>query len=181
MREDHRLWTPEFDAACPETLQLVECVPQVLDGTGKRCVYVGASWARQLCLPTLLASGWECVVVESFAGNAQWLANQGLRVVHGLIQDCLELLGMADAVFFLHGPEHCSKEDAMLVAEAMAKRPLAVLMAPLGGTELDGPQYSNPREAHRWFVQEDDFPGWGRNVLERPGNLPNLLLWRVNG
>ena len=36
--------------------------------------------------------------MESYLHNAEWLSKQGLQVVHGLIQDCLELLPMADAV-----------------------------------------------------------------------------------
>jgi hypothetical protein len=175
MFEHRMLWTLEQDMECAETRQMIEHVPEVLKGYGQKAVYIGASWGRQMCLPTLLKHGWKIAVVESYSHNAEWLSKQGLNVVHGNIMDCLDLLQKVDAVFGIHLLEHLDLADADILRSKMIERPLAVAMCPLGGTELDPPQYGNNREAHRHFVEMDHFVGWEINVLDRPGSLPNLL------
>jgi hypothetical protein len=171
---------PPADAPDPERHAILEELPGIVDGRGRKALYVGANAQRAFLLGDLLRWGWGTTILEIRPPNAVHVRDAlGLPVVVGDVATS-PLQGPYGLALWRHGPEHVHPEylpQALASLEAAAD--LVVLGCP-AGIAPQGPCLGNPFERHLSEITPDRLLrlGYRVRVDPRPNHPPNILAWR---
>jgi len=164
----------------PEKGVVLAVCPGILDGYGKRVLYVGASVQRAYMLPDLICWGWGVTVIEPWPENAEFTRKAyGVPVIDGDVATSA-LGGPYDLGLWWHGPEHVHKE---YLPQALANLEASCAFVVLGCPEGSAPQgacLDNVFERHLWEVSTDDLRKFGYETVAapRPGHPPNITAWK---
>jgi hypothetical protein len=164
----------------PEKGALIKELPELLNGTGKTALYVGASVWRAYMLDDLISWGWKTTVLEVWPTNADHIRRiYNIPVIQGDVVTS-PLDQTFDLVLWWHGPEHVTQDN---LPRALANLESHSALVALGCPENNAPQgpaYGNPFENHLWSISQNDLRNLGYNVRSdlRPGNPSNITAWK---
>lgn len=115
-------------------------------------LYVGASWRRQQFVGSLAKAAKYVDVLEAWPDNVKALhTNVNFRnVIQGDVRDIDKLIRQSyDLVFWWHGPEHVTEEEASSVIDSLREIAKVVILGCPWGILRQDAAYDNPYEQHQ--------------------------------
>lgn len=163
---------------------VLEAMPEIADGRGKRLLYIGASKYRAFMLPDFIGWGYEVDVLEIWPTNALHIRDAyGVNTVQGdVVWLDLYFKGPYDIVFWWHGPEHVGEREFLKVLGILRRMSKAVVLGCPAGESPQDAVYDNPFERHLRAIQQSDLEalGFSTRLLRRPDLSDHLTAWLRN-
>ena len=160
---------------------LLSLAPQIADGQGKTCLYIGASKTRFQLGMWLHEAGYDITLIETFPENAAYYAKD--KCVSKIV--CANILVVADTVktdlvVWWHGPEHVTKEEMYDVLPSLERATMGVVLAAPYGKYIQEEVYGNPWEKHLWHPMPEDFKGYETGTVGRVDTGPRscIVAWK---
>lgn len=144
----------------------------------KSVVYVG--WRPETDVGPLrwcTTTGASLLIVEAFVRNADAAKGLGFDVAHSSIEAMVKngSLWHADALLWLHGPEHVSRDRMWYTLGGIVHRiPHVLIQAPIG-EDQQGPIDNNPYEIHIQTLYPRDFEQMDWSTAEHTDSGENTF------
>lgn len=166
----------------PEEESLLKNIPEIIDGNGKKMLYVGASQWRAYLYDNFIIYGYKIDILEIFEPNVLFLREKGFNVIQG---DVCKLDSFIkdnyDVIFWWHGPEHIEKDKLEYTLSRLELfGNLIILGCPSDEVSLQEEVYGNIYEKHLWNPQQSDFEKFGFNTsrIQRTPYSDHITAWR---
>lgn len=142
-------------------------IPNIMDGKGKKLLYVGGSTSRVYLYDDFIEFGYNIDILEIWTENVEFLRNLGYYTIQGDVRNVKNIINCKyDVVVWWHGPEHIKKDELKLTLENLESiSNLIVLGCPLNDVIGQNEVGNNPYEEHKWIVQKKDLEELNYNVF----------------
>lgn len=156
-----------MDNAQIEYDQIIDVFPEIVNGNGKKALYVGANKVRAFFLNELWGFGYNVDIIEIYEENFNYIKNnyKFRKIILGDIQEFE--LETYDLIFWYHGPEHIEKENFKPTLERLEKKTKHIVIGCPKNDHLVYDNNLNIFEKHLWKVCENDFISLGYSVKVR--------------
>lgn len=173
----------ETDNCYIECKQIIDFVPNIVDGKDKTLLYIGANCDRAFALDLLLDIGYIVDIIEICKKNINCLVGKYKirNLIFGDIKDEQNIINNYDVIFWYHGPEHVRKEDFCTLNLILEKKSKMIV---LGCPNNDYHLYDdniNVYETHMWKIKPEDLHCFGYNTsnISRNSAVDNIVAWKI--